>query len=203
MIRPDRAAKQGPAGVEGADRTGPVDRLLACMDLAQCDGCDNCGLRCAGPVPMTSAEFEAIVGYLMMASDAERLGGIPAELPGAVECGETTAKARSSAGRRVSPFTQTTGGASWVVRMMLDASAEEWNTPCRFRDERAGRCRVYPVRPFVCRIMGHVPWLPCPTERVRHLPPEPLIRPALDAYCREPRMPFHAWLAQRASEEAR
>src|SRR5437660_63602 len=27
---------------------------------------------------------------------------------------------------------------------------------CRFRDMERGRCAIYPARPLVCRIMGHV-----------------------------------------------
>jgi Fe-S-cluster containining protein len=37
--------------------------------------------------------------------------------------------------------------------------------PCRFRDEAAGRCRIYPARPLICRLFGLVEWLPCPVER--------------------------------------
>lgn len=38
---------------------------------------------------------------------------------------------------------------------------------CRFLDQRNGLCLVYPVRPLVCRLFGHVEWLPCPVQRVR------------------------------------
>lgn len=37
--------------------------------------------------------------------------------------------------------------------------------PCRFRDEDAGRCRIYAARPLICRLFGLVEWLPCPVER--------------------------------------
>lgn len=39
-------------------------------------------------------------------------------------------------------------------------------TACRFRDVERGRCSIYPVRPLVCRLFGHVEWLPCPIEKV-------------------------------------
>lgn len=39
-------------------------------------------------------------------------------------------------------------------------------TACRFRDTALGRCSIYPVRPLVCRLFGHVEWLPCPIEKV-------------------------------------
>ncbi len=37
--------------------------------------------------------------------------------------------------------------------------------PCRFRDGEAGRCRIYPARPLICRLFGLVEWLPCPLRR--------------------------------------
>lgn len=39
-------------------------------------------------------------------------------------------------------------------------------TACRFRDLERGRCSIYPVRPLVCRLFGHVEWLPCPIQKV-------------------------------------
>jgi len=38
---------------------------------------------------------------------------------------------------------------------------------CRFRDAEFGRCSIYASRPTVCRLFGHVDWLPCPIEAVR------------------------------------
>jgi Fe-S-cluster containining protein len=37
---------------------------------------------------------------------------------------------------------------------------------CPFRDVELGRCAVYPARPLVCRLFGHVEWLPCPSGKV-------------------------------------
>jgi Fe-S-cluster containining protein len=37
---------------------------------------------------------------------------------------------------------------------------------CQYRDMEAGRCMVYPARPLVCRLLGHVEWMPCPIEAV-------------------------------------
>lgn len=39
-------------------------------------------------------------------------------------------------------------------------------TACRFRDAEQGRCAIYPVRPLVCRLFGHVEWLPCPIGKI-------------------------------------
>jgi len=64
---------------------------------------------------------------------------------------------------------------------------------CPFRDDARGRCRVYPVRPVVCRLMGHVPWMPCPLDRVPAVVrPEPALA-ALQEYCLQPRKPYEAW----------
>ena len=35
-------------------------------------------------------------------------------------------------------------------------------TACRFLDLNSGRCLVYEARPLICRLFGHVEWLPCP-----------------------------------------
>lgn len=41
---------------------------------------------------------------------------------------------------------------------------------CRFRDNERQNCSIYPVRPLICRLFGHVEWLPCPIGLI----PEPL-----------------------------
>jgi len=69
-------------------------------------------------------------------------------------------------------------------------------TPCRFRDTKAGLCRVYPVRPLVCRLMGHVEWMPCPVSRVPRPAPTALTLAALEEYCAQRRQPYEAWLAE-------
>ncbi|MBC8102274.1 MAG: YkgJ family cysteine cluster protein [Cytophagales bacterium] len=43
-------------------------------------------------------------------------------------------------------------------------------TFCRYRDTQNRRCSIYPVRPTVCRLFGHTPWLPCPIEAVPQVP---------------------------------
>src|SRR5581483_6638235 len=39
-------------------------------------------------------------------------------------------------------------------------------TACRFRDVERGRCFIYRARPLICRLFGHVEWLPCPIAKV-------------------------------------
>jgi Fe-S-cluster containining protein len=73
-----------------------------------------------------------------------------------------------------------------------------WPEPCRFRIAATGMCRVYPVRPLVCRLMGHVWWLPCPVGRVTSAPDRETVRSALDAYCAEERRTYAGWTQSRA-----
>ncbi len=113
MTEGDAAGRALPAGWR---RLG----LLALYELlpnADCDGCDGCGAKCAGDVPMAREEYERI------RARAPDVG------PGPVP--------------RRGPFA----------------------APCRFRDEEARRCGIYPVRPLICRLFGLVEWLPCPLGR--------------------------------------
>ena len=72
--------------------------------------------------------------------------------------------------------------------------AEEYTyTACRFRDVERGRCSIYPVRPVVCRLFGHVEWLPCPIEKV----PAPVSGgiDAMKRYGSAPQKTYEEWLA--------
>ena len=102
------------------------------MQLHVCNGCDQCGLRCAVGVPASRDEWEALQTYLAGLSEAER-----AEI------------------RRVEAQDKT-----------VDLGDEVTVQMCRYRDREAGRCVVYPARPLICRLLGHVEWLPCPIEKV-------------------------------------
>ncbi len=46
------------------------------------------------------------------------------------------------------------------------AEEEATYTACRFLDVPSGLCLVYPVRPLICRLFGHVDWLPCPIGKI-------------------------------------
>lgn len=102
------------------------------MQLSVCNGCDQCGLRCASGVPASRSEWDALQAYLASLSEAER-----AEI------------------RRVETQDKT-----------VDLGDEVTVQMCRYRDMEAGRCVVYPARPLICRLLGHVEWLPCPIEKV-------------------------------------
>lgn len=68
-----------------------------------------------------------------------------------------------------------------------------WGQVCRFRDGLVGRCAIYPVRPLICRLMGHVWWLPCPIERVGRSASVQDVTMALMEYCRLERFPYEHW----------
>ncbi len=68
-------------------------------------------------------------------------------------------------------------------------------TMCRYRDMAAGRCVVYPVRPLVCRLLGHVEWMPCPIEKVPQPIPTPDALALLQAYACFDRKTFEEWKA--------
>lgn len=44
-------------------------------------------------------------------------------------------------------------------------------TACPFRDTERKRCAIYPVRPLICRLFGHVEWLPCPAGIISEVHP--------------------------------
>ena len=67
-------------------------------------------------------------------------------------------------------------------------------TACRFRDVERGRCSVYPVRPVVCRLFGHVEWLPCPIQKVTA--PAAGGWEAMRRYGDAPQKTYEEWLAE-------
>jgi Fe-S-cluster containining protein len=71
---------------------------------------------------------------------------------------------------------------------------EEQYTACEFRDVEHGRCLIYPARPMICRLFGHVEWLPCPIFKVEKVVPGAV--PLMQAYAGEPRKTFAAWAAE-------
>ena len=64
---------------------------------------------------------------------------------------------------------------------------------CRYRDMERGRCVVYPARPLVCRLLGHVEWMPCPIEKVPKMVPTADALELTRAYADFERRTFEAW----------
>lgn len=64
---------------------------------------------------------------------------------------------------------------------------------CRFRDMERGWCAIYPARPLICRLFGHVQWLPCPIDKVpRPVPTEDAIA-LMQEYAKQERHTFEEW----------
>jgi len=62
---------------------------------------------------------------------------------------------------------------------------------CVLYDVTRHQCVIYPVRPLICRLFGHVEWLPCPLGK-----PVPCIREGLRVvqdYAQERRATFQEW----------
>ncbi len=67
---------------------------------------------------------------------------------------------------------------------------------CRFFDMETERCAIYPVRPLMCRLMGHVEWMPCPIELVERTLPTGEALQAMADYALERRQPAAAWVQE-------
>jgi len=75
----------------------------------------------------------------------------------------------------------------------VDLGDEVTVSLCRYFDMDTRTCAVYPARPLVCRLLGHVEWLPCPIENVPRPLPTPLALELMRAYAREERKTFAEW----------
>ena len=133
------------------------------IDLAPCNGCSQCRIRCAEGVQMTRFEYETVMRHAESLNSA-RLRAVLAQ-DKTVELGEGV-----------------------EARM------------CRYLDMDGGGCAVYPARPLVCRLLGHVEWLPCPIEKIEK-PAETADALALmKTYSKEERLTFEQW-EERFSRE--
>jgi Fe-S-cluster containining protein len=70
---------------------------------------------------------------------------------------------------------------------------EEQYTACRFRDVERGRCLIYRARPAICRLFGHVEWLPCPIFKITSHAPDAV--GLMQVYAGERRQTFEEWEA--------
>ena len=66
-------------------------------------------------------------------------------------------------------------------------------TMCRYYDMPSGRCAVYPARPLVCRLLGHVEWMPCPIDKVEKVVSTPDALALMESYSRYSRKTFEEW----------
>ena len=72
---------------------------------------------------------------------------------------------------------------------------------CRYRDMEAGRCVVYAARPLVCRLLGHVEWMPCPIEKVPQIIRTEDAVQLMRAYAAFERRSFEEWDAQETTRD--
>ena len=75
----------------------------------------------------------------------------------------------------------------------VDLGDEVTVSMCRYFDMRTHTCSVYAFRPLVCRLLGHVEWLPCPIEKVARPLPTPLALELMRAYAQQERRTFAGW----------
>ncbi|HSV72882.1 MAG TPA: YkgJ family cysteine cluster protein [Chthonomonadales bacterium] len=71
---------------------------------------------------------------------------------------------------------------------------------CRLFDVERRECAAYAVRPLVCRLLGHVEWMPCPVGQVRRAAPSVAALGLMARYARWPRRPMEEWLAAGAAD---
>lgn len=64
---------------------------------------------------------------------------------------------------------------------------------CRYFDMETHACAVYPARPLACRLLGHVPWMPCPIEKVPAVLPVDNALALMRSYARFTRHTFAEW----------
>ena len=65
---------------------------------------------------------------------------------------------------------------------------------CRFLNRETMGCIVYPVRPLMCRLMGHIPFMPCPVDIVERELSEDDTRNVLNLYSQEDRRTWDEWI---------
>jgi len=64
---------------------------------------------------------------------------------------------------------------------------------CRYFDMTTRGCSVYPARPLVCRLLGHVEWMPCPIEKVERIVQTDDAVGLMREYANHPRRTFEEW----------
>ena len=83
----------------------------------------------------------------------------------------------------------------------VDLGDEVFVAMCRYFDMTTRRCSVYSARPLVCRLLGHVEWMPCPIEKVTSIPPTSEALSLMAAYSTRERKTFLEWEAERREPE--
>ncbi len=126
------------------------DALVARMEMATCDGCDGCGLRCMAGFKVTRQEYDAVQAYLRTLPpdevDRVRRQEKTVPWPGAEETGATVTYCRFRDGEKkncsVYPVRPTVcrlfGHTRWLpcpieaVQHVPDGSPELWDQYAAF-----------------------------------------------------------------------
>jgi Fe-S-cluster containining protein len=132
------------------------------LELAVCNGCTACYLRCADGVQSTRAEWDLLQDTIAALLPAERA----------------------------------TLDTIMAQDKTVDLGDEVAVSLCRYFDMETRSCAVYSARPLVCRLLGHVEWLPCPIDKVPRPLPTPLALALMRAYADEERKTFAEWEQQ-------
>lgn len=75
-----------------------------------------------------------------------------------------------------------------------DSACDGWQEQvCPFLDTTTRLCVIYPSRPLVCRLLGHVEWMPCPANKVRRTARTDEALTLLLQYAQLERHPFERW----------
>lgn len=64
---------------------------------------------------------------------------------------------------------------------------------CRYLDMESGACSIYEARPLVCRLLGHVEWMPCPVDKIDHVADTVDAVALMRAYAADERQTFEQW----------
>ncbi len=72
-------------------------------------------------------------------------------------------------------------------------------TMCRFFDMKSRKCSVYPARPLVCRLLGHVEWMPCPIEKIESVIITSDALALVGAYSNRRRRTFAEWKGEEGA----
>jgi len=75
----------------------------------------------------------------------------------------------------------------------VDMGDDVYYQLCRFLDMTTHQCAVYPARPLVCRILGHVEWMPCPIGRISKTAPAEISLKLMRTYALNERKTYEEW----------
>ena len=91
--------------------------------------------------------------------------------------------------RQIRKFLRDTRQAALALQAAREVRGS--SDPCGFLELSSGMCRIYPVRPFVCRLFGLTEFFPCPLNLFPPKVSDGWQR--LQAYAQHARHSFRDW----------